>query len=212
MKIVIAGATGKIGGAALQRLLALPAVTSVIALSRRKIDVEHPKLTVAIIEDFLHYEPGVLEQLSGSEACIWSLGTPTGGRDVHMDYTMAAVKALKSSLKNGQQFRFVYVSGALVETDQSKTLWFMGDMRRMRGEVENAVVELGKDSKQWTSFFARPSLVTEGESVMRFVSSSYIPVATLGAALVDLAVVGGEQSVLNNGELRERGKSALKAA
>ncbi|SMQ49527.1 unnamed protein product [Zymoseptoria tritici ST99CH_3D7] len=102
--------------------------------------------------------------------------------------------------------------GALVETDQSKTLWFMGDMRRMRGEVENAVVELGKDSKQWTSFFARPSLVTEGESVMRFVSSSYIPVATLGAALVDLAVVGGEQSVLNNGELRERGKSALKAA
>lgn len=49
-----------------------------------------------------------------------------------MDYTMAAVKALKSTLEDGQQFRFVYISGSLVETDQSKKLWLMGDLRHMR--------------------------------------------------------------------------------
>lgn len=71
MKVVIAGATGTIGGGVLQRLLKLPAVTSVVALSRRKLDVEHNKLQVAMLKDFLHYEPDVLEQLSGAEACVW---------------------------------------------------------------------------------------------------------------------------------------------
>lgn len=71
MKVIIAGATGKIGGGALQRLLAVPAVKSVVALSRRKLEIEHPKLQVAILKDFLHYESYVLEQLSGAEACIW---------------------------------------------------------------------------------------------------------------------------------------------
>lgn len=45
---------------------------------------------------------------------------------------MAAVEALRSTLKEGQQFRFVLVSGSLVEADQSKKLWFMGDLRHMR--------------------------------------------------------------------------------
>lgn len=61
-----------------------------------------------------------------------ALGRPHSGRDVHMDYTMAAVKSLQSTMKEGQHFRFVYVSGSLVERDQSRTIWLMGDMRRMR--------------------------------------------------------------------------------
>lgn len=71
MKVIIAGGTGTIGGGALQRLLGLPTVSSVIALSRRKLDIAHTKLQVVIVKDFLHYEPDVLEQLKGAEACIW---------------------------------------------------------------------------------------------------------------------------------------------
>lgn len=71
MKVIVAGATGTIGGGALKRLLDLPTVTSVVALSRRKLELEHSKLKVAIVKDFLHYEPDVLEQLSGAEACVW---------------------------------------------------------------------------------------------------------------------------------------------
>jgi hypothetical protein len=62
---------------------------------------------------------------------------------------MAAVNAfttfLASQLRDGKRFRFIYVSGLLVERDQTKTLWFGRDMRRFkvcrllqRGGVPNA--------------------------------------------------------------------------
>lgn len=84
----------------------------------------------------------------------------------------------------------------------------------MQGEVETKILDLEKNDpdQQWTSFVAKPSMVTNGESIMRFVTSHYIPVAHLGSALADLAVVGGEKRVLDNGELKKRGQTALKAA
>jgi hypothetical protein len=49
---------------------------------------------------------------------------------------MAAVNALTtflaSQLRDGKRFRFIYVSGLLVERDQTKTLWFGRDMRRFK--------------------------------------------------------------------------------
>lgn len=85
----------------------------------------------------------------------------------------------------------------------------------LQGEVETKILDLEKNdtNEQWTSFVAKPSMVTNGESIMRFVASShYIPLAELGAALADVAVAGGERRVLDNGELRQRGQAALKAA
>lgn len=54
-------------------------------------------------------------------------------------------------------------------------------------------------------------MVTNGEPILRFVTSHYIPLAELSAALGDLAVVGDERRVWNNGELRQRGQTVLKA-
>lgn len=65
--------------------------------------------------------------------------------------------------------------------------------------------------QQWTSLVARPAMVTNGEPILRFVTSHYIPLAELSAALGDLAVVGDERRVWNNGELRQRGQTVLKA-
>jgi hypothetical protein len=49
---------------------------------------------------------------------------------------MAAVNAfttfLASQLRDGKRFRFIYVSGMLVERDKTKTLWFGRDMRRFK--------------------------------------------------------------------------------
>lgn len=71
MKIIITGATGRIGGGALQSALTDPSIKSVVVLSRREINVQHPKLQTIIKKDFLDYTPEELSQLEGAEACIW---------------------------------------------------------------------------------------------------------------------------------------------
>lgn len=71
MKVIISGATGRIGGKALESALDNPAVTSVVVLSRRDIGIQHEKLRVIIKKDYLEYSQEELEQLDGAEACIW---------------------------------------------------------------------------------------------------------------------------------------------
>lgn len=133
MKVIISGGTGFIGGAVLQRLIALPEVTSIIALSRRELTVKDAKVHTVIVKDFLNYDEATLSQMKGAVACIWCLGTPQGGRDVHMDIPMAAAKACASNLdKEANTFRFVLTSGIAAVRETEKTLWFLGNMRRMR--------------------------------------------------------------------------------
>lgn len=76
MKLIITGATGRIGGAALQSALSNPAITSFVVLSRREIDVQHTKLQVVIKKDYLKYTDEELAQLEDAEACIWSRESP----------------------------------------------------------------------------------------------------------------------------------------
>ena len=71
MKIIATGATGSIGGVVLKRILALDSITSVVVLSRRKLEVTHPKLHTVILKDFLHYDQSTLDELAGAEACVW---------------------------------------------------------------------------------------------------------------------------------------------
>jgi dihydrodipicolinate reductase len=71
MRVIITGATGRIGGAALQSALSDPNITKVVVLSRREIGVQHAKLQTIIKKDYLQYTPEELAQLEGAEACIW---------------------------------------------------------------------------------------------------------------------------------------------
>jgi len=70
MKIILTGSTGFIGKAVLEQCLNNPAITSIIALSRRELPA-NPKLTSVIMKDFKMYPEEVLEQLKSAEACIW---------------------------------------------------------------------------------------------------------------------------------------------
>ena len=57
-------------------------------------------------------------------------------RKVSIDYTLAAAGAFgqDAALEDGKakKFRFVYCSGGAAERDQTRTLWFMQDYRRIR--------------------------------------------------------------------------------
>lgn len=71
MKVIITGATGRIGGEALQTALSDSSITKVVVLSRRETGIQHPKLETIIKKDYLQYTTGELAQLEGAEACIW---------------------------------------------------------------------------------------------------------------------------------------------
>jgi uncharacterized protein YbjT (DUF2867 family) len=74
MKVILLGSTGFIGKEVFNQCLQIPAITSLIALSRRDLPeaaAANPKLTVIIIENLKLYPESVLEQLKGADACIW---------------------------------------------------------------------------------------------------------------------------------------------
>lgn len=73
MKVILAGSTGFIGHEVLDQCLANPAITSIVALSRRDIPSheDHNKLQVVIMNDFLTYSEAVMKDLKSAEACIW---------------------------------------------------------------------------------------------------------------------------------------------
>ena len=71
MKIILTGSTGTVGSAVLKRCIAHPSITSIVALTRRPLDVKDAKLSNIIHKDFLKYDKDVLDQLRGAEACIW---------------------------------------------------------------------------------------------------------------------------------------------
>ncbi|KAK5119740.1 hypothetical protein LTR85_007316 [Meristemomyces frigidus] len=216
MKIILAGSTGFIGDAVLQRCLAHPQISSIVALSRRELSVTHPKLQTIIMTDFLHYTPEILAQLEGAAACFWALGSRLAGREVHVDYTLAAVDAFAAHLamkvgKRGR-FCFVYLSGAMTEKDQKKSLWLLSDTRKMRGGIETALADFERaQAGMWESVVVRPSYVTQGESAVLIyaVPTWYIPVSELAAAVVDVLIAGNVRMYMENVELRERGKTAL---
>jgi uncharacterized protein YbjT (DUF2867 family) len=74
MKFILTGCTGFIGGEVLSQCTRNPAITSIVALSRRNLpnDISsNPKVQVVIMNDFNSYTDDVLEHLSGADACIW---------------------------------------------------------------------------------------------------------------------------------------------
>lgn len=64
------------------------------------------------------------------------MGTTAGDRELEIDCPLAFGDAMSSMLarKGGamRKFRYIQLSGAATERDQSKTLWFKGEMRNMK--------------------------------------------------------------------------------
>ena len=74
MKLIVADATGFVGGEVFYATLQHPAVTGVVSLIRRAVVdphvVEHAKLNSVLLEDFEHYPPDAMAQMEGTVGCI----------------------------------------------------------------------------------------------------------------------------------------------
>ncbi|KAK4541422.1 hypothetical protein LTR36_008023 [Oleoguttula mirabilis] len=244
MKVVLFGATGYIGGEVLQRCLARPDITAVVTISRRDPGVAaHAKLTVVLHDNFTHYPDNILAHFADAGACIYCLGTnmpvapPELNRKINFEYALNTARTFASIARRRKEeekkgldgsdtgapapaspIRFVYNSGAAVEKDASKTLWFLAQTRKMRGEVENALLALQEEQAAaknvgFEVVIARPGgVMPQGAVIRTWLGSKLVMPAImrgdLGEAMVELALKGSETVLVENAQLVAIGRAA----
>ena len=86
MHLILTGATGLVGAAVLDSMLAQESISRISILSRRPVKMAegHEKAKVIIHKDFKSYDKALLEQLSDAQGCVWALGVSQN--DVDKEY------------------------------------------------------------------------------------------------------------------------------
>jgi hypothetical protein len=153
MNVVIFGATGMVGQSVLRECLLDSGVEHVLTIGRKATGQSHAKLRELTLSNLTDYS-AVGNELQSQDACFFCLGVTSAGmseeayRRVTRDIPAAAGKALAEKNPN---LTFVLVTGAgSDETGMSSTMW-----RRVKGEAENAVLELPCHGK----YVFRPAII-----------------------------------------------------
>lgn len=141
MKVLLTGATGMIGSLVLKQCLESEDISQVISLLRRPSEIQHPKLTELVIEDFLALD-GHAPSFQGVDAIYYCQGVYTGAvdrdtfRQITVDYPEALAKIIKTS---SPQARFCLLSGAGADRTGKSRVAFAKD----KGDIENRLAGLG---------------------------------------------------------------------
>lgn len=73
--------------------------------------------------------------------------TTTGDPILELEYPRAFANAIAPGLvSRGKQFRYLHLSGALVERDQKKSLWMKSSVRK----TKVSLIVLSYDRSQWS--------------------------------------------------------------
>ena len=153
MQVIITGATGMVGKGVLLECLDHPDVKEVLSISRRSLEINHPKLKELLHSDFSEFE-SVSKHLIGYDACYACMGVTSAGMNeaqytkLTYDFTMALAKTLYNL---NPEMTFTYVSGAGTDSsEQGRSMW-----GRVKGKTENDLLNLG--FKQ--AFMFRPGAI-----------------------------------------------------
>jgi uncharacterized protein YbjT (DUF2867 family) len=136
---LLAGATGLVGGHLLRRLLAEPRYRQIIAVSRKELGIEHPKLR-ALITGFDAVEAAIAGLGETVDDAFCALGTTikaTGSREaflrVDFGYVVAFARAARAA--GAQRLMLISAIGASARS----AIFYL----RVKGETEEAVAALG---------------------------------------------------------------------
>lgn len=93
MHLILTGATGLVGAAVLDSMLAQEAVTRISILSRRPVKMAdgHAKAKVIIQTDFKTYDAALLDELKDARGCVWALGASQNDVDKACGFSHSAV-------------------------------------------------------------------------------------------------------------------------
>ncbi|KAM0756636.1 hypothetical protein T439DRAFT_321332 [Meredithblackwellia eburnea MCA 4105] len=168
IKVILTGATGIAGSAALIQLLNHPQVTAVTVLSGRPLpegvapNPPNQKLKVVLQKDFERYSDELISQLEGYDGVIWDLGKTSIGmneteyRKIHIDYPLAAAKAFANLGSSEKKFVFTYLSGQGTSQVPGKATQMFG---RVKGEAEAALSHLATTTPTLSTYSFRPAII-----------------------------------------------------
>jgi uncharacterized protein YbjT (DUF2867 family) len=220
--VVIIGASGMVGGAALRHALELPDVRSVTSIGRKVLGVSHPKLKERINTDFSNWS-ALAADLADQDAAVFCMGAYTGAvsddelRKVTVEYTVAFARALHERSPFAA-FSFLSGNGA-DRTEQSRV-----PFARYKGMAENALLAAGFPRV----YVFRPAYIYPvqarrepnfGYRVLRAIypvfrivlPNQVIESDKLGAEMVDIAIRTSppERLILENRDIRAFAGSTL---
>ncbi len=169
---LIAGATGLVGGECLRRLLAHPAWTTVVVLTRRDVGVEwtSPKLR-KVVTDFAALENHRDQLVADNVFCalgttMRNAGSRAAFREVDLEYPLRLARLARAS--GARHFSLVSAVGA----DRRSAFHYS----RVKGELEEALIAM-----DWPSLaIFRPSVIEGKRSEVR-------PLERLSGSLLRLA-------------------------
>jgi uncharacterized protein YbjT (DUF2867 family) len=146
--VLLAGATGLVGGLMLRALLADPSVSQVHALSRRPLTIDHPKLQVHIV-DFsrLPELPLADEAYLALGTTIKVAGSQQAFRAVDLDANLAVARAAFAA--GVRRLGLVSAVGA----NAASSVFY----NRVKGELEDALKAMGLTAL----VIAQPSLLLD---------------------------------------------------
>ncbi|KAI0193715.1 hypothetical protein EV127DRAFT_478948 [Xylaria flabelliformis] len=221
MKLIVSGATGFVGQEIIRQSLSHPKIAKVVALARGPIaapeklpeGADVSKLKSVVIQDYAVYPDEIKKEFSGADACIWTVAiTPSKAKTYDFEVVKrvchtSAIAGLRSMHEAGttSPFRFLYMSGAAAERDQSKTPKFNPEYSLMRGETENQLLALASDLGGIELAVAKPGYITASGDLTRSAMAAMvravsgipsINVVDLVAAMIDQVVRGFEKEPL----------------
>ncbi|HJV84212.1 MAG TPA: NAD(P)H-binding protein [Noviherbaspirillum sp.] len=208
--VVLAGATGLVGRAILQGLLADASVAAVHALGRRPLTLQHLKL-ISHVVDFaaLPPLPPVDEVYLALGTTIKIAGSQAAFRAVDFDASLAVARAAQAA--GATRLGVVSAMGA----NARSSIFY----NRVKGEMEDALSAMGFDAL----VIARPSLLTgdrealgqpmrSGEKFMMragawlrpFIPANFKPIAAddVAAALLTRVPLAQGREVLLSGAMQ----------
>jgi uncharacterized protein YbjT (DUF2867 family) len=153
MNILLFGATGMVGEGVLRWLIASPQVSHVVAVTRRPLSLQHPKLETVIEADMFHLQH--IEALRDVDACFLCLGASSVGMSVqdyrHLTYDLTLAVA-RQLMPGSPRMVFEYISGEGTGA-KSRQRW-----AQVKAETEVALPKMGFQD----AYALRPDFIHHG--------------------------------------------------
>lgn len=159
MKVIITGATGMVGRSVLNECIESKAISKILLINRRAMQLNDPKVEEIIHEDLSDIS-SISNQLIDFDACFFCMGVSALGisKETYENLTFTlTVNFAKEIFKTNPNSVFIYVSGQGTDsTENSSRHW-----ARIKGKTENVILNMGfKDA-----YAFRPGLIIPEKGV-----------------------------------------------
>lgn len=214
MKIILTGATGMAGEGVLLACLQNNAVTAILMVNRKHLDITDPKLKELLVPDFFTIE-NCSDSLHGYDACFFCAGISSVGMKeekytvITYDTTMHFANTLVAI---NPQMVFNYISGSHTDsTEKGKIMW-----ARVKGKTENDLMKLpfkaqynfrpgamspvkGQQNAKWL-------YVIVVNIIKVFSSKNILSLDELGRAMINVVQKGYPKQLLEISDIKELAK------